>query len=48
VKLVKKGEADDATADVRCLDHEELEAVLRAVPDDTLGLVEAPSISPPP
>jgi integrase len=41
VKLVKKG-ADEGDADVRFLDHEELEALLRAVPEDVLGGVEGP------
>jgi integrase len=41
VKLVKKS-ADEGDADVRFLDHEELEALLRAVPEDVLGGVEGP------
>lgn len=40
VRLVDRPRAEDGDVDVRYLDHEEVEALLRAVPDDTLGPTE--------
>jgi integrase len=41
VKLTDKPDAPDTDADIRHLDQTELEALLRAVPDDDVGGVEA-------
>jgi integrase len=40
VKLADKPEADGTDPDIRYLDQPELEALIRAVPDDALGRVE--------
>lgn len=42
VRLVDKPRVGDGNADVRYLDQSDLEALLRAVPEDTLGATERP------